>query len=370
MNNVLGIINVTQEDAELHPLTSRRCQASIPYGGRYRLIDFILSSMVQSQIKNVAIFTPYNYQSLQNHLGSGKDWDLEYKQEGLFIFPRNIYSPYNEYGDLSVLHQHLDYLEKSTQEYVLIAFGSLIMNIDFRPVIKQHIQSDANVTVVYKEKSLDDHTYTNIKVDDFYNVISFNELESKYGSLDIFVIDKDTLITFIKTYTQPYRNLLDILKHCDFNWKVKGYEYKGRVQKVNSASTYYHANMELLDPCFSTKLLTTPNEIYTKLKDEPPCKYNKSAVIKNSLVSNGCVVEGEVENSILFQGVHVEKGSTIRNSIVLPNCHIGKGSLLEMAIVDKGVSILPFENIKGSLENPRVITEQKNVEAHLHERVQ
>ncbi|MBM7573371.1 glucose-1-phosphate adenylyltransferase subunit GlgD [Aquibacillus albus] len=358
-NNVLGIINVTQENHELHALTARRCHASLPYGGRYRIIDFILSSMVHSKIRNIAIFTPPNYRSLFDHLGSGKDWDLEYKQEGLFIFPKN--STFDNRDDFSVLNQHIDYLEKSRQEYVLISFGSLVMNIDFQPVIKQHIQSGADVTVVYKEKEVHDVSFTDITMDDFQNITSFNETDSPYGSLDIFVMKKDKFIESIKTNANKYRSLLDVLKNCDLTCNIKGYEYDGYVQKINSIQDYYRYNMELLDPYFLNEWLLKPNEIYTKLKDEPPAKYSASSEVKNAIIANGCVVEGNVENSILFRGVHVKKGATVKNSIVMQKSQIGENAELDGAIIDKEVVIFPYEHIEGTPNNPKVVTKQKIV---------
>lgn len=362
MNNVLGIINVTKENDELKELTPYRCHASLPYGGRYRLIDFLLSNMVHSKIRNVAIFTPPHYRTLMDHLGSGKDWDLEYKRDGLFIFPKTNATNSNQ-GDLSVLYQHLDYLEKSSQEYVLLSFGSLIINMDFQQVMKQHIDSGAEVTVLYKQKDITDSSYTNITMDDFYNITNFKASESTMGSLDIFILKKELLIQAIKRYSPHYSNLIEVLKQCDLMQSVKGYHCEGPVQKLSSIQEYYKSSMDLLNQHALKELVTFPNEIYTKLSDDPPTKYASTSSVTNSIIANGCVIEGEVENSILFNNVHVKKGATIKNSIVMSNSEIGEHSYLDKVIVDEEVFVLPEENKIGSSYNPKVVGSNNTVGA-------
>ncbi|GGM39957.1 glucose-1-phosphate adenylyltransferase [Paraliobacillus quinghaiensis] len=358
MKDVLGIINVTQENPNLQALGSHRCQASIPYAGRYRIIDFILSNMVQANIRNIAVFAPPNYRSLLDHLGSGKDWDLEYKQDGLFIFPQNALANNNQ-GDISILNQHLDYLEKSNQTYVLLSFGSLIMNIDFKGLIKHHIHSGSDITVLYKQKENDDLSLSNILLDDFQNISSFKASGSPHGSLDIFVLRKDLLIQLIKKHAHQSVNLLEILMESADKYSMNAFKFDGYVQKIDSVASYYQSNMQLLESCFLAHALFSPNEIYSKLKDEPPTKYGETSKVKNVIIANGCVIEGEVENSILFRGTRVEKGAVIKNSIVFPKSVIGEYAQLDGVIVDKELAILPFERLSGTMTSPKVVTKHK-----------
>ncbi|MDL4839638.1 glucose-1-phosphate adenylyltransferase subunit GlgD [Aquibacillus rhizosphaerae] len=359
MNNVLGILHVDEKTQGLHPLTKHRCTASVPFASRYRMIDFMLSSMVNSNIQNIAVFTTLNNRSLLDHLGDGKDWDLDRKQDGLFTFSTNHFK---ESSNLKALQSAIDYLEKSSQEYVLICLSNLVTNIDFRPLYNQHVKSDADVTVMCTAKEHNDTLFTNIEMDDFQNIMDIDRKQSNMGSLDIYMISKSKLIDLISTHAFKYRYIQDVIRHnMNKNIKVKGFKYEGYVTKINTIKRYYDSSIDLLDPTKFKQLFKDNNEIYTKLKDEPPTTFHNTSSIKNSLIANGCIVEGHVENSILFRGVHVNKGAVIKNSIVMQKCMIGEYAQLDRMILDKEVNVLPNDRFLGTEKKPRVVPKKKTI---------
>lgn len=366
MKDVLGVINLVNTDSELGKLTNHRCQASVPFAGRYRMIDFLLSSFVNSTIQNVGIFTSKKYRSLLDHLGQGSDWDLQRKQDGLFIFPYSIKSGIGQMNDLSIFYEHLDFFEKSPQQYVLLTFGSPVANVDFIPMFRAHLKTGADITLVYKEKAnmikKEQEAYTHIEMDESERITKIGRsLDSDYVSLDFLFIDKHLFINIIKTYYQENLSFMDVLSSECREFSIKGYKYQGYYAKISSLKDYFSSMMRLLDPDTIQQLLFEPNEVYTKLKDEPPTKYLETADVKNSLIANGCIVEGHVENSILFRGVHVKPGATIKDSIVMQKCQVGENAHLELSILDKEVMVLQNHKIKGCLKEPYVVEKKATI---------
>ncbi|WP_407269882.1 glucose-1-phosphate adenylyltransferase subunit GlgD [Radiobacillus sp. PE A8.2] len=359
MNDVLAIIVLPHNNQALRPLTNNRCQASIPFGSRYRMIDFILSSMVHSSITNVSILTSTHYRSLMDHLGDGRDWDLDRRQDGLFVIP--LATKYEaDQGDLAVLHQQLEYLKKSKQQHVLLSFSCLIVNIDFQPILNDHIHSDADITVLYKTKQLDDKTYMDIHIDEKQMTIS-DENNSKHGLLDLYIIKKSLLIHLVENYANQYSKFTDLLKNTALCGVVQGYQYDGYVTKVTTMKDYYDSSMDLLNNRSTRKMLHAPHEIYTKLKDEPPTVYGENTVVTNSLIANGCIIEGEVENSIVFRGVHVKKGAVVKNSIVMQRCEINENVYIDGIILDKEVILDRNVSLTTTNNSPYVIEKNTHV---------
>lgn len=369
MNNVLGVINLTNRHKVIDTLTNHRCQASVPFGGRYRMIDFLLSSMVNSTIPNVGVFTSKEHRSLIDHLGVGKDWDLYRKQDGLFVFPYDMPSGLREVSDLAFFHKHIDFFEKSPQQHILLAYGSPIVNIDFKPIFRKHMKSKAAVTLIYKnsdevmKKQWSDYQHILLDDDDIVTQLAapHQSFESNHVSLDMLFIKKSLFIDIIKTYYMENVSFMDVLSKETQNFITKGYRYDGYYAKVESIQDYYSYNMKLLNPEILHELFVEPNETYTKLKDEPPTKYLDTAKVRNSLIANGCIIEGEVENSILFRGVHVKKGASIKNSIVMQKCSIGEFSKLNQSILDKEVIVIPNHEIKGSYKEPYVVAKKATI---------
>lgn len=367
MKNVMGVINLVNELESLEELTYGRCAASVPFGGRYRLIDFVMSSMVNSGIGNVAVFTHTKYRSLMDHLGSGKDWDLDRKRSGLFLLPPAVDELQEMLkGDLYHFYRHRDYFHRSKEEYVVISRSHMVCNIDLRDVVRSHIERKADITVVYKSGGGQANAKTRklgIGGDGRIRVMQDHggKLESGNVSMEIFVLRKDLLLDLVTTtlaegYDHFVRNA--IMLNTD-RLAIFGYEHKGYLGIVNTIASYYEHSMNLLNPDVWSELFFQPGLIYTKIKDEPPTKYMKHAQVGNSLIANGCVIDGKVENSILFRGVKVHKGATLKNCIVMQNGEIHAGTSIVNAILDKEVVVEKGRELRGDLSAPFIAAKRK-----------
>jgi glucose-1-phosphate adenylyltransferase len=370
MTGVLGVINLTNEQDELKELTVHRSIASVPFGGRYRLIDFALSNMVNAGIHNVAVFTRNKQRSLLDHLGSGKEWDLDRQRGGLFILPPN--EPQKEYkGDLQHFSENSTYFKRSTSDYVLITCGHLIWNINYNHLLSYHSTQDADVTFVYKdfEKDVDfggNRKYCKLEMDDAGRVYRIVTEERAYPGdnqfLETYFIKKSLLMELIaESIDGGGTDLLrDVMMSNLDRLNIQGYHFKGYAAPVRSIESFYHYSMDLLDPNISQELFFNKGPIYTKVKHEPPAKYKESSRVSNSLIANGCLIEGTVENSILFRGVKVAKDAVIRNSIIMQKGEIGAGVHLENVILDKDVKILSNKTIIGADES-KVIAKSSSI---------
>ncbi len=366
MNNVMGIVNLSESSEHIADLTQTRTTAAIPLLGRYRVIDFTLSNMVNSGINNIAIFTQGRARSLTNHLGSGKHWGLDRKRDGLYVFhPETDFGDnIRRTGDLENFRNHLDYLKYSNQDFVILSRSYMICNIDYRKVVRQHVESGADITLVYKNMensvrrfygcdslTLDDHhtikgVGTNLGKKRFYDI-----------SMEMYVLKRDLLIKIIEEAV--HRGEARFLKEAIFtrfdDLRIKGYAFDGYLACINSTQNYYLTNMDLLNVNYSKELFHNNGRIYTKVMDAPSTKYADNSYVSNSLIANGCIIEGTVENSILCRDVHVKKGAIIRNSIVLPNAIIHETTNLNYTILDKNVVITERKMLFGDSESPFVI---------------
>ncbi|RJE89910.1 glucose-1-phosphate adenylyltransferase subunit GlgD [Paenibacillus sp. 1011MAR3C5] len=359
-HKVLGVINLIHETDELERLTQSRCLATVPFGARYRLIDFVLSSMVNSGISQVAVFAHTKYRSLMDHLGSGKHWDLQHRQSGLFILPPATDDIQEiSRGDLYHFYQHRDYFKRSSLEYVVITRSHMVCNVDFEAVINHHLEQEADITVVCKKeiqsspgkarkvKMADDGRITSIQ--DHYG-----RMLSDIVSMEMYVMRKELLMELVETSLAEGQDHL--VRHAIFSrlgqLKVHGYMYEGYLGVVNTLSSYYDHNMSLLQPKVWKELFNQPGPIYTKVKDEPPARYSSGSRVSNSLIANGCRIEGTVLNSILFRGVHVEKGALIKDSIVMQNGKIGENSFVANCILDKDVQVEGNRDLRGTEGTP------------------
>jgi glucose-1-phosphate adenylyltransferase len=367
MKNVMGVINLVNELDDLEELTYGRCVASVPFGGRYRLVDFIMSSMVNSGVVNVAVFAHTKFRSLMDHLGSGKEWDLDRKRNGLFILPPAVDEIQEMLkGDLYHFHKHRDYFYRSPQQYVIISRSHMVCNIDLKDVIESHRESGAEITLVYKE--IDDPTNAKsrkIIVNDEGRVTVMHDhskkLQSNKVSMEIFVMKKELLLDLVETsvaqgHDHFVRNA--VMRNVD-HLNIRGYEYKGYLGIVNTIQSYFHHSMNLLNPDVWGELFYKPGLIYTKIKDEPPSKYLEHANVHNSLIANGCIINGTVENSILFRAVKVNKGVNLKNCIILQNCEIHENVSIENAILDKDVIVNTGRELKGDMSIPFIAAKKK-----------
>jgi glucose-1-phosphate adenylyltransferase len=368
MNPIMGVINLVNEPDALEELTYYRCVASVPFGGRYRLIDFALSNMVNSGIDNVAVFTQHKYRSLMDHLGSGKEWDLDRKRGGLFVLPAVTGEPTGmSRGDLYQFYCHRDYFYRGREEYVLISRSHMVCNIHFGDVLRFHQETRADVTVVYKEVEGEEQArFRRLAVKDNGLVTVMEDhtgrLRTNKVSMEMYLMSKELLLDMVEScLAQGYDHLVrdGIMKNIG-KLSVYGYPFQGYLGIVNSIQSYYRNSMQLLQPKVWRELFFQKQGlIYTKVKDEPPAKYLGSAHVRNALIANGCAIEGRVENSLLFRGVNIRKGAVVRNSIILQNCEIEENAMIENAILDKDVFISRGRVLAGDNKAPFVAAKTK-----------
>ncbi len=358
MGNVLGIIFSNMHDKTIEDLTKLRTMGSVLFGGRYRLIDFPLSNMVNSGITEVGVITKSNFQSLLDHLGSGREWDLSRKKGGLHILPPFSNTASGMYrGRLEALAGVLGFISHSPAEYVLMADCDVVTNMDFRPVLEAHESKGADITIVCNKNIY------NMEQTRFGTVLAMNEDNRVYDvlinpqisgmctmSLNMFVVKKDFLIQMVQqAYTRSqYSFVRDILQAKVNDLKIYGYECQDYLSKIDSMDSYYKANMALLDNDTRDVLFPLNRPIYTKVRDNAPCKYGIGAKVSNSLIADGCTIEGEVENCVLFRGVKISKGARVRNSIIMQGSVVGKKCDINYIIADKNVGISDFRTLSGS----------------------
>jgi glucose-1-phosphate adenylyltransferase len=366
---VLGVINLIHESDEMEALTASRCLATVPFGARYRLIDFTLSSMVNSGITKVAVFAHTKYRSLMDHLGSGKHWDLHHRQSGLFTLPP-VTDDVNDLrrGDLFHFYQNRDYFTRSSMEYVVIARSHMVCNVDFEPIVAEHKASGADITVVCKKQSdLLDGKARKVQVGPDRRIVAiqdhFGRMPSDIVSMEMYVMRTDLLLELVDTSLAQGQDHL--VRHAIMSrigeLDIRCWLYEGYLGVVNTLSSYYQNSMRLLRPDVWRSLFFGPGPIYTKVKDEPPARYAEGAKASNSLIANGCIIEGTVVNSILFRGVHVRKGAVVRNSIVMQNGVIGEYGDIDRVILDKDVTIAPGRELRGAELSPFLAIKRKAI---------
>ncbi|SFI28639.1 glucose-1-phosphate adenylyltransferase [Paenibacillus sp. UNC496MF] len=364
---ILGVINLIHESDEMESLTASRCLATVPFGARFRLIDFTLSSMVNSGINKVGVFAQTKYRSLMDHLGSGKHWDLHHRQSGLFIMPP-VTDDVNEVrrGDLYHFYQHRDFFARSTHEYVLVARSHMICNLDFEGVLASHKASGADITVICKEQTeLFGGRARKVQVDERGRVTAmqdhFGRMESDLVSMEMYLMRKELLLELVDTSLAQGRDHLvrhAIMSRVD-KLHIQCFAFEGYLGVVNTLNSYYQNSMQLLRPEVWKSLFYEPGPVFTKVKDEPPARYAEGAKTINSLVANGCIIEGTVINSILFRGVHVRKGAVVRNSIVMQNGVIGENSSVNHVILDKDVTVERSRELYGAEASPFIAMKRR-----------
>lgn len=367
MKQVMGVINLVNEPDDLEELTYFRNVASVPFGGRYRLIDFALSNMVNSGIDNVAVFTQHKYRSLMDHLGSGKEWDLNRKRGGLFVLPAVLDEPTGmSRGDLYQFYCHRDYFLRGPGEYVVISRSHMVCNLDYNEVLRFHEERGADITMIYKETDgfdLGKSRKLEVNEDDRVLVVEdqHGRLNSNKISMEMYIMKKSLLLDLVdSSLAQGYDHLVrDAIMKNMRRLNVYGFAYKGHLAIINSIQSYYKHSMELLNPKVWRELFLQHGPIYTKVKDEAPARYADSANVKNALVANGCVIEGKVENSILFRGVRIRKGAYVKNSIILQNSEIEENVVIENAILDKDVFISRGRVLTGDTRAPFIAAKTK-----------
>ncbi len=376
-SNAMGIIFPNSYDALVPDLTNDRLMASIPFAGRYRMIDFVLSGMVNAGIDNISIIVRENYLSLMDHLGSGRAWDLTRKKGGLNIVPpyarknSKVYS-----GKVDALASLLSYLKEKKEKYVVLADSHIASNFNFKSMIDQHIESGADITVAYEERPIpEDLLHTdNISKGLYYsynldgNKITKMMINSKEEGvsnlgLNLYVIKRTLLIDLVNQAFVEGKSFFerDILNPNIGVLDIQGYKCTDYTARITGMRSYFEENMKLLDDENLDRLFISKRPIYTKVRDDNPTRYIKGATVKNVMAADGCLIEGHVENCVLFKGVQIEKGAVVKNCVIMQDTVIKAGANVEYVVADKDVTIGSNVELKGSSTFPIYIAKKRNV---------
>ena len=361
--SALGIIFPNSYDSLVPELVNVRLMASIPFASRYRLIDFTLSSMTHANIDNISVMVNNNYHSLMDHLDSGREWDLVRKNGGLHIFPPFAEKESKPYiGRVTALANILDFLRDEKEKYVIMTDTNIVVNFDFRAMLKAHIDSGADVTIAYNEQELPESVMTYQSNDKgFYYTFDIEEGRVKKiyvnprvpgvqnFAMNIFIIEREMLIDLINTAFVRGQEFFerDVLLPRLNKLNVQAYKYEGYVARICDMKSYFDENMKLLDD-YNLDALFSGSQIYTKIRDDNPTRYIEGARVSNVMVADGCVIEGEVEDSILFRGVRVAKGAKVKNCILMQDTVVEAGANVEYLIMDKNVTITAGKEMKGT----------------------
>lgn len=365
--NALGIIFTYSEFANLREISDDRTMASVSFGGRYRLIDFAMANFVNSGIFNIALITKDSYNSLIDHVGIGTEWDLDRKRGGL-----SILTPYGSAGSLGIyrgkvdaLACHMKSIKSAMEEYVIISSSSMIYSIDFKVMLEYHKTRGADITMAYTRNA---QSCENIplgsplcifdgdqRLTDIYLNKDENCVNPVNMGIGVFVMKKsllEALVADAMSYGR-YDLYTGLLRKQINTLRIIGYEYTGNLMLLNSVTNYMQANMSLLKPEVREQVFK--NTIYTKIKDSVPVEYGPNAVVKNSIIADGCIIEGTVENCIISRGVRIGKGSVIKDSIIMEYTTILEHAELDYVIIDKDVIVRNASQISGHITFPVVI---------------
>ena len=373
ISNAFGLIYTGEINPRLRDLTLSRAVAAVPFGGRYRCIDFILSNMVNTGVTCVGLITQQNSQSLMDHLGAGKEWDLRRKREGLFILPpfmtkenTGLYR-----GSVDAFRSCMGYVRRCTQQYVILTGSHTIFNTTFDEMYEQHVHTGADITILYNEENDFDPDEQN---DDLRLLMDgtgrITEMElnpyrprTNCRSCDVMIMDRLLLEYLVEEAFSrgEYEFTRDVLlKKCS-SLKIYGCRYDGYVARLDSAANYFRHNMALLDPAVRADLFNPAHPVYTKVKDELSTRYGADASVKNAILADGCDIQGAVEDSVLFRGVTVGRGSTVKNSIIMQGVTIGDGCSLDHVVLDKGVTIRDGRTLIGYDSFPIILKKNTTV---------
>ena len=354
------------ERVRLGELLTLRNSASVPFGGRYRLIDFMLSSLVGSSVRNIGILTKNKYKSLMDHVGWGKDWDLNRKNGGLKILtPFATEATLVNDGQFELLKSVHGYIDNALEEYCIIADTNFVINLDFKALFDAHNNTNADITVLVRESENCDIELCmedSGKIQDAL-IHTSSKNEKKLTALNVMILKKSLLRRLIDWgVTYGFKNFYSevITKKCK-ELNIFGYKHDGYCKKIDSQEVYLQANLDMLKEDVKNELFYSGHPILTRIKDTVPTKYGDNAKVLNSLIADGCIIDGNVENSIIFRNVKIEKNAKIKNSVVMQNTIVEENSDLNCVIADKNVRITENKTIIGCDALPVVINKNKIV---------
>lgn len=339
----LGIILAGGNNYKMRELSKKRAIAAMPVAGSYRSIDFALSNMTNSHIQTVAVLTQYNARSLNEHLSSSKWWDFGRKQGGLYVFTPTI-TPDNSFwyqGTADAIYQNLSFLKSRHEPYVIIASGDGVYKLDYNKVLEYHIAKRADVTIVCTDsREADTSRFGVLKMNEDHRIEEFEEKpmvsSSNVISTGIYVVRRRQLIEMIEKCAREDRHdfVQDILIRYKNLKRIYGYKLDTYWSNISTVESYYQTNMDFLKPEVRDYFFRQYPSVYSKIDDLPPAKYNVGSLIRNSLISSGCIINGQVENSVLFKKVFVGNNCVIKNSIILNDVYIGDNTHIENCVVE------------------------------------
>ena len=368
-NNVMGIVFPNAHDELMAEMTEVRSMGSVPFCGRYRLIDFSLSNLVNAGISKVGIVTKANYQSLMDHIGTGKAWDLDRKSGGLFFLP-----PYSN-NEAKVYKGHVDglfgamtFLRHSTEQYVVLCDCDVITNFDLSKMVDRHIESGADITIAYKKGKMpaNHHDVMSFALDnDKITDITFaaTDEENCQYSLDITVMSRELLINIVNQgYQRNFTSLArDVFQRSYMELDMRGYEVKEYAAVMDSRETYAKITAEVVNnPSIREQLFCRERPVFTKTRDDMPTIYGLDSEVKNCLIADGCVIDGIVRNSVLFRGVKIGKDAVVENCIIMQDSVIENNADIQYVTLDKRVKIGGQKTLKGTSTYPIYV--RKNAE--------
>lgn len=364
----IGIILAGGNNNRMRELSYKRAISAMPMAGSYRSIDFSLSNMSNSHIQKVAVLTQYNALSLNEHLSSSKWWDFGRKQGGLYVFTPSITADNGFWyqGTADAIYQNISFLKNSHEPYVVIASGDGIYKLDYNKVLEYHIEKKADITIVYKEfpEGADVSRFGCIKMNEDSRITEFEEKPlvsmSNTVSTGIYVIRRRLLIELIEKCEAEdrYDIVNDILVRYKNIKRIYGYKLNSYWSNISTVESYFKTNMDFLKPSVRDYFFKQYPNVYSKVDDLPPAKYNPGSAVRNSLISSGCIINGVVENSVLFKKAYIGNNCTIKNSIILNNVYIGDNTYIENCIVESHGTIRANTTHIGSNGNIEIVVEK------------
>ncbi len=370
MNKTLGIIACNYRLDGLREMTLSRPPAAMPFGGRYAMSDFPLSAMVHAGIKSVGFVNPYLYRPIVDHLGSGKEWDLDRKSGGLFFLPgvtNWLYS--KDRFALKDLKKNMDFFQREEAESILLSGSNSIFSLDLREHLEAHHREGRTCTFLYhkaKEGDILDPDGSLLDLDGNGLVkglipAGMPEEGAPYF-MDLLIVSRGLLLSILQEYEEGTESDPgDLARELAGRGIAKGVESPGYYATIYSKESYFKANMDLMKPQVSQELFHLKRRVITRVKDNPPTRYGDGCDVREAIVSSGCTLDGKVVRSLLCRGVVVEEGAKVKDSIIMHDCVISKGAYLENVILDKSVRVTENSMIKGDQEVPLFIPKSKRI---------
>ncbi len=364
----IGIVLAGGNNRRMQELSQKRAICAMPIAGSYRSIDFTLSNMSNSHIQKVAVFTQYNARSLNEHLSSSKWWDFGRKQGGLYVFTPVVTADNSNWyrGTADAIYQNLNFLKNSHEPYVVIASGDGVYKLDFNKVLEYHIEKKADITVVCRDmpETEDVSRFGTVRMNEESRIEEIEEkpLQAKSNTVScgIYVLRRRQLIEMIEKCAEEdrYDFVRDILVRYKDLKRIYGYKIRDYWRNIASVEDYYNTNMDFLKPEVRNYFFKQYPDIYSKVDDLPPAKYNPGASVHNSLISSGCIVNGVVENSVIFKKSYIGNNCVIKNSIILNDVYIGDNTYIENCIVESRDTIRANSRYVGEEGKIRIVVER------------